>query len=166
MFLKPLPTSRRAQRGSAIMIALFVIVIMALLAAAMGRFLVDSGEKNTVEVRGVRALMAAQSGLEIALYRLYPNGSWNASASGGSELRCVATVWSGWSTAPMWTAHVPNLPRMRFGSSRRCGFSFRSMKTCWCALAWTQRDGHLVTLAGGCLRDLNSGKCRRGCGWG
>lgn len=91
MFLKPLPTSRRAQRGSAIMIALFVIVIMALLAAAMGRFLVDSGEKNTVEVRGVRALMAAQSGLEIALYRLYPNGSWNASASGGSELRCVAT---------------------------------------------------------------------------
>ena len=35
--------------------------------------------------------MAAQSGLEIALYRLYPNGSWNASASGGSELRCVAT---------------------------------------------------------------------------
>ena len=76
MFLKPLPTSRRAQRGSAIMIALFVIVIMALLAAAMGRFLVDSGEKNTVEVRGVRALMAAQSGLEIALYRLYPNGQW------------------------------------------------------------------------------------------
>ena len=60
------------------MIALFVIVIMALLAAAMGRFLVDSGEKNTVEVRGVRALMAAQSGLEIALYRLYPNDHWTA----------------------------------------------------------------------------------------
>ena len=54
---RPLPPG--TQRGSAIMIALFVIVIMALLAAAMGRFLVDSGEKNTVEVRGVRALMAA-----------------------------------------------------------------------------------------------------------
>jgi MSHA biogenesis protein MshP len=66
----------RSQRGSAILIALFVIVIMALLAAAMGRFLVDSSEKHTVEVRGVRALMAAQSGLEIALYRLYPNGQW------------------------------------------------------------------------------------------
>lgn len=78
MFLKSLPASKRAQRGSAIMIALFVIVIMALLAAAMGRFLVDSGEKNTAEVRGVRALMAAQSGLEIALYRLYPNNSWTA----------------------------------------------------------------------------------------
>ncbi|AXB07296.1 MSHA biogenesis protein MshP [Aeromonas caviae] len=66
----------RSQRGSAILIALFVIVIMALLAAAMGRFLVDSSEKHTVEVRGVRALMAAQSGLEIALYRLYPSGQW------------------------------------------------------------------------------------------
>lgn len=70
------PTMVRSQRGSAILIALFVIVIMALLAAAMGRFLVDSAEKHTVEVRGVRALMAAQSGLEIALYRLYPNGQW------------------------------------------------------------------------------------------
>ncbi|WP_339015969.1 MSHA biogenesis protein MshP [Aeromonas popoffii] len=55
------------------MIALFVIVVMALLAAAMGRFLVDSGEKNTVDVRSVRALLAAQSGLEIALYQLFPN---------------------------------------------------------------------------------------------
>lgn len=70
------PSMVRSQRGSAILIALFVIVIMALLAAAMGRFLVDSSEKHTVEVRGVRALMAAQSGLEIALYRLYPNGEW------------------------------------------------------------------------------------------
>ncbi|MGY3959270.1 MSHA biogenesis protein MshP [Aeromonas popoffii] len=55
------------------MIALFVIVVMALLAAAMGRFLTDSSEKNTVEVRSVRALLAAQSGLEVALYRLFPN---------------------------------------------------------------------------------------------
>lgn len=70
------PSMVRSQRGSAILIALFVIVIMALLAAAMGRFLVDSSEKHTVEVRGVRALMAAQSGLEIALYRLYPSGQW------------------------------------------------------------------------------------------
>lgn len=74
MFPRP-PRRLAPQRGSAIMVALFVIVIMALLAVAMGRFLVDSGEKNTVEVRGVRALMAAQSGLEIALYQLFPNRS-------------------------------------------------------------------------------------------
>ena len=81
------PSMVRTQRGSAILIALFVIVIMALLAAAMGRFLVDSSEKHTVEVRGVRALMAAQSGLEIALYRLYPNGEWQ-----GHARRCVSVA--------------------------------------------------------------------------
>ncbi|MFM5193330.1 MSHA biogenesis protein MshP [Aeromonas media] len=85
MFPRP-PRRLAPQRGSAIMIALFVIVIMALLAAAMGRFLVDSGEKNTVEVRGVRALMAAQSGLEIALYRLYPNGQWLARVSSCTDI--------------------------------------------------------------------------------
>ena len=68
----PDPQAFGRMRGSALMIALFVIVVMALLAAAMGRFLVDSGEKNTVEVRSVRALLAAQSGLEVALYRLFP----------------------------------------------------------------------------------------------
>jgi len=81
MFPRP-PRRQAPQRGSAIMVALFVIVIMALLAAAMGRFLVDSGEKHGVEVRGVRALMAAQSGLEIALYRLYPSGQWQGQACG------------------------------------------------------------------------------------
>ncbi|MEZ6963195.1 MULTISPECIES: MSHA biogenesis protein MshP [unclassified Aeromonas] len=59
-------------RGSALMIALFVIVVMALLAAALGRMLTDSSEKNTVEVRSVRALLAAQSGLEMALSQLFP----------------------------------------------------------------------------------------------
>jgi MSHA biogenesis protein MshP len=70
MFLNG-PASMK-QRGSALLIALFVIVVMGLLAATMGRFLVDSGEKYTVEVRGLRALMVAQSGVDIALYRLYP----------------------------------------------------------------------------------------------
>ncbi|WP_371857011.1 MSHA biogenesis protein MshP [Aeromonas allosaccharophila] len=71
--MSPDPQAFGRMRGSALMIALFVIVVMALLAAAMGRFLVDSGEKNTVEVRSVRALLAAQSGLEVALYQLFPN---------------------------------------------------------------------------------------------
>lgn len=69
------PERRQSKKmgGSALMIALFVIVVMAMLAAAMGRFFLDSSEKNTVEVRSVRALLAAQSGLEVALYRLFPN---------------------------------------------------------------------------------------------
>lgn len=71
----------KPQRGSAIMVALFVIVIVGLLAAALGRLLLDSGEKVTVEVLGVRALMAAQSGVEQGLYQLYPNGVWQATTA-------------------------------------------------------------------------------------
>jgi len=63
------------------MVALFVIVIVGLLAAALGRLLLDSGEKVTVEVLGVRALMAAQSGVEQGLYQLYPNGIWQATSA-------------------------------------------------------------------------------------
>lgn len=58
-------------RGSALMIALFVIVVIGLLAATMGRFLVDSGDKHATEVRSAQAMMAAQSGLERALYQLF-----------------------------------------------------------------------------------------------
>ena len=126
MFPRP-PRRLAPQRGSAIMIALFVIVIMALLAAAMGRFLVDSGEKNTVEVRGVRALMAAQSGLEIALYRLYPNNSWTAQQCAASAtttfalpglVNCQATV-----TCTPLNVSAAGTTRTgyRFSSEGRCG---------------------------------------------
>lgn len=127
MSLKPLLASRRAQRGSAIMIALFVIVIMALLAAVMGRFLVDSGEKNTAEVRGVRALMAAQSGLEIALYRLYPNNSWTAQRCDASTttafalpglVNCQAIVSC---TEVKVSAAGTSQTGYRFSSEGRCG---------------------------------------------
>ncbi|MEW7865826.1 MSHA biogenesis protein MshP [Aeromonas diversa] len=76
----------RRTHGSALLIALFVIVVMALLAAAMGRFLTDSGEKHTLEVRGVRALMAAQSALEVGLYLLYPQGQWQPLGCPGANL--------------------------------------------------------------------------------
>ena len=76
--MSPERGSPAAARGSAIMVALFVIVIVGLLAAALSRLLLDSSEKVTVEVLGVRALMAAQSGLEQGFYQLYPNGIWQA----------------------------------------------------------------------------------------
>ena len=86
---------RHSQGGSAVMVALFVIVIVGLLAAALSRLLLDSSEKVTVEVLGVRALMAAQSGLEQGLYQLYPNGSWQAAlpdASGHAGCARVSTT--------------------------------------------------------------------------
>lgn len=126
MSLKPSLSRKASQRGSAIMIALFVIVIMALLAAAMGRFLMDSAEKHTAEVRGVRALMAAQSGLEIALYRLYPNGKWQGQSCASLTLNftdaglvgCQAIV--SCTAIPVSAAGITQTG-YRFSSEGRCG---------------------------------------------
>ncbi|MGY3928261.1 type II secretion system protein [Aeromonas simiae] len=76
-------------RGSTLMLALFVIVIMGLLAGTLGRLLSESAERHTVEVRSQRALLAAQSILEVGLYRLYPNNSWEG--KGCSELDITFT---------------------------------------------------------------------------
>ncbi|MCE9848990.1 MSHA biogenesis protein MshP [Aeromonas allosaccharophila] len=113
------------------MIALFVIVVMALLAAAMGRFLVDSGEKNTVEVRSVRALLAAQSGLEVALYRLFPNRTL---AQPTPPAECLATSPLNFASNPGLTnclavvrcATVP----VTYNGSVTNGYRLESVGTC------------------------------------
>lgn len=79
----------KSTRGSTLMLALFVIVIMGLLAGTLGRLLSESAERHTVEIRSQRALLAAQSILEAGLYRIYPNGTW--SGGGCSNLSVVFT---------------------------------------------------------------------------
>lgn len=127
----PDPHTFGRMRGSALMIALFVIVVMALLAAAMGRFLVDSGEKNTVEVRSVRALLAAQSGLEVALYRLFPNRTL---AQPTPPAECLATSTLNFASNPGLTnclavvrcATVP----VTYNGSVTNGYRLESVGTC------------------------------------
>ncbi|KUM53954.1 type II secretory pathway component [Rheinheimera sp. EpRS3] len=64
------------QRGSALVIAVFVIVVMLALAVGLSRLLISSSETVVYEVQGTRALFAAQSGLDIALTQLFPlNGT-------------------------------------------------------------------------------------------
>lgn len=58
------------QNGSMLLIVVFMMVVLALLVTALGSFLADSSQKTTVEVRATRALMAAQSGLEFAFYKV------------------------------------------------------------------------------------------------
>ncbi len=60
------------QRGSALVIAVFVIVVMLALVLSLSRLLISSSETVVYEVQGTRALFAAQSGLEIALTGLFP----------------------------------------------------------------------------------------------
>ena len=63
---------RFRQRGSAIVLALFILVVLALLAISLIRMLADSSRSVATEVYGARAFLAAQSGLDLALVSLFP----------------------------------------------------------------------------------------------
>ncbi|GAB2909775.1 type II secretory pathway component [Rheinheimera gaetbuli] len=62
----------QAQRGSALVIAVFIIVLMLALVLSLSRLLISGSESVVYEVQGTRTLFAAQSGLELALPQLFP----------------------------------------------------------------------------------------------
>ena len=59
-------------RGSALLVALFVIILMTLLGAAILKMQMTSSETIAQEVLGTRALAAARSGMQIHLYKNLP----------------------------------------------------------------------------------------------
>ncbi|GIU14529.1 MSHA biogenesis protein MshP [Shewanella morhuae] len=64
------------QRGSALIIGVFVITVMFLLASALINIVQDSDTALTQEVWGTRAFAAANSGADAALAQLFPlNGA-------------------------------------------------------------------------------------------
>lgn len=65
-------TSRSKNRGSALMIALFVIIVMSLLGTALVNMQSTSSESIAQEVLGTRALAAARSGAQRQLTLLFP----------------------------------------------------------------------------------------------
>lgn len=73
------------QRGSALVIAVFVIVVMLALTIGLARLLVSSSETVVYEVQGNRTLLAAQSGLEIGLSQLFALNSTTGSCSNTSS---------------------------------------------------------------------------------
>ena len=60
------------QRGSALVIAVFIIVIMSLLGNALVRMMSSSAETVAYEVLGIRAYQAAQAGLQRKLADVFP----------------------------------------------------------------------------------------------
>ena len=78
------------QRGSALIIGVFVITVMFLLASALINIVQDSDTALTQEVWGTRAFAAANSGADAALAQLFPlNTAANATAT-------CASVSSSW----------------------------------------------------------------------
>lgn len=63
------------QRGSMLVISLFVILVLALLGVAMTRMIAATSQATVVEVSGLRALTAAQSGAQVLLQQTFPLNS-------------------------------------------------------------------------------------------
>ena len=64
--------SKCNQQGSALILAVFVMVVIMLFGATMMRLLSTSGEAVAQEVLGSRALSAANSGIQGQLQKLFP----------------------------------------------------------------------------------------------
>lgn len=91
----------RAQRGSALVTAVFIVVVMLLLAQSIAQLLRSGSEAVVYEVQGSRTLLAAQSALELSLTQLFPLNSTtttcaaltlNYSFSGVALAGCSATL--------------------------------------------------------------------------
>lgn len=66
------------QKGSALVLSLFIIVIMTLLGAALVRMLSSNAETIVYEVLGTRAYQAAQAGSQRKLSEIFPLDSDSA----------------------------------------------------------------------------------------
>ncbi|MFT7006487.1 MAG: MSHA biogenesis protein MshP [Colwellia sp.] len=74
MFHKLLVTNRtlNKQKGSALVIAIFIIVVITLLGAALVRMTSSNAETIAYEVIGTRAFQAAKSGAQKKMSELFP----------------------------------------------------------------------------------------------
>ncbi len=78
--------SIKKQQGSSIVIAIFVIVIIALLTASLASLQRDSAHSTSYEVYAARAYLSAYSGSELALMLLFPLNSESGEACTGSTI--------------------------------------------------------------------------------
>ena len=81
MCLSNAQQSKTRQRGSALVIAIFIIIVMSLLGAALVRMLSASSEAIVYEVYGTRAFLAAQTGLQFGLQQAFPLSAAAASCA-------------------------------------------------------------------------------------
>ena len=82
------PHARADQRGFGVIAAIFVLVILAALAAAIVRFGVGAQTTSAQAVLAARASQAARAGTEWGLYQAL-KGSWTACSSASQTLDLV-----------------------------------------------------------------------------
>ncbi len=93
---------RRGQAGASLVLAIFIIVVLSMLAAALLRTLAAGSENVAREVVSTRAFLAAESGAQLRLNDLFVGGvacssacpSTGSQSYGGTSawMNCSATV--------------------------------------------------------------------------
>jgi MSHA biogenesis protein MshP len=97
---------KKLQKGFSIVTAIFVLVVLAFLGAAMVTFSTNQQQSVAMDVMGMRAYQAARSGVEWTAYKVLPGGGGAGACAGvlppGSltgtlsgftvTVTCVATV--------------------------------------------------------------------------
>ena len=122
-----LSRSLARQQGSALMLALFVIIVVLLLGSALVRVLSTSSETLAQEVIGTRALMAANSGMQAHLQKTFPlnlpaacpaDDDYESFSDVAGLYHCYARV-----TCELYASDVESVNYFRLTSTGECGSS-------------------------------------------
>ncbi|WP_133405671.1 MSHA biogenesis protein MshP [Parashewanella tropica] len=73
--------NRTKQRGSMLVLGIFILTVMFLLAATLIKVSQNEDQAITIEVQGARALFAANSAIDSGLARLFPVNGGSASCN-------------------------------------------------------------------------------------
>ena len=84
--------SVKKQSGSALVIAVFILILISLLGTSMVSLQRDSAQGTSYEVYAARAYLAAYSASEIALAELFPLESSSASAASCTGVEIAAIL--------------------------------------------------------------------------
>lgn len=103
---------KKHQRGSALVIAVFVIVVMSLLGLSLIRMLETSANTVVYEVLGTRAYQSAQVGLQVALRERFPLAPATPTHCDGSTVTLASPSTNSNITAPNFSG-VPGLLNCR-----------------------------------------------------
>lgn len=118
----------RKQRGFTLAIAVFILVIMALIGAAMVSMMQNSQESVGSAVLSTRAFFAAQSGAQVTLASLFPLNGSAASCSASSPAITFTTSGLAGCSATVSCSSVSNAGKTYYTvhSTGVCGLSGQS----------------------------------------
>ncbi|MFA7523761.1 MAG: hypothetical protein WCY91_00055 [Acidithiobacillus sp.] len=121
------PTIPSAEKGSALVMVIFIIVVLALLLAALAYITAQSNQNSAYQIASTRAYWAAQSGAEWGTYQIVP-------ATGSAASQCFS----------------PNPARPGIGSIPGLGGCSASVQCTFAPASATTSSAFRISSAGTC----------------